>query len=161
MKETNGGFSIEVTGETRACPAAEKLAPRMMAEGRTPVFSCEGGCVRGEIARVAAHMVAKEEGYARACHGELFAVPHSAITSWMKQADKVVLINGCFLRCHGRIAENIIDDDRLVQFDALKVYRKYSDIFDIDDVPEAERLEAARQVADMVIESMAAKQASA
>lgn len=62
-----------------------------------------------------------------------------------------MLINGCFLRCCGRIIENLLEKDKLAQFEALSVYSKYTDVFDIDDVPEAERKEAARQVADSVL----------
>jgi hypothetical protein len=65
-----------------------------------------------------------------------------------------VLIDGCFLRCCGRIIENLLEKDKLAQFDALSVYRKYTDVFDIDDVPEAERKEAARQVADSVLAAL-------
>ncbi|NVM56564.1 MAG: hypothetical protein HWN51_00370, partial [Desulfobacterales bacterium] len=70
---------------------------------------------------------------------------------WFKTASKVVLIDGCFLRCHGRILEEMLDGDKLIQFDALAVYKKYNDIFDVDDVPEAERMATARQVADYVL----------
>ncbi len=96
-------------------------------------------------------MVAKEKPFARACHGELLSVPDSAMAKWVKNAKKVVLIDGCFLRCHGRMIENLIGKEKLVQFDALNVYQKYSDIFEIDDVPEKERIEAARQVVDSVL----------
>jgi hypothetical protein len=47
----------------------------------------------------------------------------------------------------------LIGEDKPVQFDALSPFKKYTDRFDIDDVPEAERKEAARQVADKVISS--------
>ena len=39
-------------------------------------------------------------------------------------------------------------------FDALSHYQKYSDLFDIDSVPEAERLEVAQDVADWVLKSL-------
>jgi hypothetical protein len=81
-------------------------------------------------------------------------VPDSSIARWFKTADKVIFIDGCFLRCHGRILENMLDGDKLIQFDALAVYKKYSDIFDVDDVPEAERMATARQVADYVLDSL-------
>jgi len=42
-------------------------------------------------------MVAKKEPFRRGCHGELFTVPDSAIAQWVKNAEKVVLIDGCFL----------------------------------------------------------------
>ena len=69
----------------------------------------------------------------------------------MRGAKKVVLIDGCFLRCHGRILENILEDNQLVQFDALKVYKKYTNCFDIDEVSESERNAAAKKVADFVL----------
>ena len=147
-------FYLKVTKTEGKCPIGEKTGRKNLKDGKIPVFSCEGGCIRGEIARLAANYVAKIEPYGRGCHGELFAVPGSAISSWVKNAKKVVLIDGCFLRCHGRIVEHMIDKNKLVQFDALSHYKKYSDLFDIDDVPEKERKEVARDVAEWVLESL-------
>ena len=76
------------------------------------------------------------------------------MADWVKNAKKVVLIDGCFLRCHGRIVEHMIDKKRLVQFDALSHYKKYTDLFDIDAVPEKERKEVAGDVAEWVLESL-------
>jgi len=153
MSETNR-FSIEVEDTKNRCPIGETIGERNIAEGKRPVLSCEGACIRGEIARLAANMVAKEEPFARACHGELLSVPDSAMAKWVKSASKVVLIDGCFLRCHGRIIENLIGKEKLVQFDALSVYKQYTDIFDIDDVPENERKEVAKQVAESVLAAL-------
>lgn len=96
-------FSLEVDGIRGVCPAGERHAKQNIAEGKIPVFSCEGPCIRGEIARLAANMVAKEELYARSCYAETFLVPHSSMTRWMKEAEKVVVIDGCFLKCQGRV----------------------------------------------------------
>ncbi len=151
MSKSNTTFSIEIERTENRCPIGEKIGNRNMSEGKIPVLSCEGACIRGEIARLAANIVAKEEGFARGCHGELLSVPDSAMAQWVKNAKKVVVIDGCFLRCHGRIIESLVGKDKLVQFDALSVYKKYSDIFEIDDVPEEERREAAKQVAESVL----------
>jgi uncharacterized metal-binding protein len=70
------------------------------------------------------------------------------MAEWAKAADRIVLIDGCFLRCHGRIVENLIAKYKLLQFDALSHYKKYTDKFDIDSVPEEERKQVARDVAD-------------
>ena len=156
MNKANTTFSIEVEDTKNRCPIGEIIGNRNIAEGKIPVLSCEGACIRGEIARLAANMVAKEKPFARACHGELLSVPDSAMAKWVKNAKKVVLIDGCFLRCHGRIIENLIGKEKLVQFDALSVYKKYSDVFDIDDVSEEDRKEAARQVADNVLTKLKA-----
>ncbi len=154
MSKTTSDFSLEVEGTEGICPAGQKVGNWNMAEGKIPVLACEGGCIRGEIARVAANLVAKEEPYRRACHGEVLSVPHSAIAQWIKKADKVVLIDGCFLHCHGRILKNMLGEDRLIDFDALSFYKKYTDLFYIDDVPEAERKQVAQDVADWVLASL-------
>jgi uncharacterized metal-binding protein len=153
-KTNDTNFCIEVEDTKNRCPIGETVGNRNIAEGKIPVLSCEGACIRGEIARLAANMVAKEEPFARACHGELLSVPDSAMAQWVKKADKVVLIDGCFLRCHGRILESLLRKENIVQFDALSVYKKYTDVFDIDDVSEKERKEVAKQVADSVLASL-------
>ena len=112
-------FSLDVNGTTQLCPKGQEVGKRYMAAGKIPVISCEGGCIRGEIARLAANIVAKDEPFRRSCHGELLTVPDSAIAQWTMNANKVVVIDGCFLHCHGRILRNIIDDDALEVFDAL------------------------------------------
>jgi uncharacterized metal-binding protein len=153
MSKSDAKFSVEVKRTENRCPIGETIGNRNMTENRIPVLSCEGACIRGEIARLAANMVSKEVGFARGCHGELVTVPDSAIAQWILGAEKVVLIDGCFLRCHGRIIEDLIAKEKLVQFDALSVYKKYTDVFDIDDVSQEERTAAARQVADSVLTS--------
>jgi len=144
-------FTLKVTGIDRVCSVGEVFGRQCKKEGKIPVFSCEGGCIKGEIARQTANLVAREDGFARACHGELFSVPHADLAKWVREAQKVVVIDGCSLYCHGRIAENIIDRDRLVVIDALAIHRKYADLMDVDDVPEVERKQTARQVADRVL----------
>jgi uncharacterized metal-binding protein len=146
-------FTLEVEGVKGFCPAGEKYARQMSAEKRIPVLACEGPCIRGEIARLVANLVAKEvPSLARACHAETFLVPHSSMACWVTGADKTVMIDGCFLRCHGRVLDKLIGPDKVVQFDALPFYKKYTDVFLMDDVPEPERNAVARQVADAIIE---------
>lgn len=156
MSAENSPLSLIVEPTKGKCPIGEAVGNQNMEEGRIPVFSCEGACIRGEIARIAANLVAKEAPYRRGCHGELFTVPHSAMARWVEAADRVVVIDGCFLRCHGRILRGIVGEGRLVEFDALSHYKRYTDVFDIDGVPEEERTETARAVADWVLESMKA-----
>ncbi len=144
-------FTLEVSGVKGLCPAGEAYAEKVMSAGKIPVMSCEAPCIRGEIARLAADMVAAEEPFARCCHGETFAVPNSSMARWVREAHKVVMIDGCFLECHGRILKNLIDEEKLIHIDALKLHRKYSDIFEAAAVPEPERRQVARQVADKIL----------
>lgn len=148
-------LKLSITSTNRNCPIGETVGKDHMANGDTPVLSCEGACIRGEIARQAANIVARQPGYGRGCHGELLTVPQSAIAQWFHQADRIVLIDGCFLRCHGRILESILDRGKLLQFDALSHYKKYTDIFDPEDVAFDERQSVAREVAAWVVEQLA------
>jgi uncharacterized metal-binding protein len=145
-------FTLEVEGVKGVCPAGEVYANQTIAEKKIPVFSCEGPCIRGEIARLAANLVAREVPLlARACHAETFLVPHSAMARWVKDAEQTIMIDGCFLKCHGRVLKKLIGEDKVVHIDALPLYKKYTDIFLMDDVPEEERKAVARQVADKII----------
>ena len=89
--------------------------------------------------------------FARACHAEAFFVPHSSMARWIKDAEQIVMIDGCFLKCHGRVLKKLVGEEKVIHIDALPLYRKYTEIFSMDDVPEAERQAVARQVADQII----------
>lgn len=150
MNKGNETFNLTITETNKKCQIGETVAMSNILKGAIPVMSCEGGCIKGEIARLAANMLAQNKPFKRACHGELLSVPDSTMASWIMGSEKVVLIDGCFIRCHGRMLENLIDKNKLVQFDALSLHRKYADLFDIDSVPEKERMETASFVADIV-----------
>ncbi len=150
MKSANT-FTLEITSTDRVCAIGEELGRTYQKQGKIPVFSCEGGCIKGEIARLTANLVAKDDQYERACHGELFSAPHSHLAKWVKTAEKVVVIDGCPIHCHGRIAENIVEKDKLINIDALSIHQKFANLMDVDDVPQKERKHTAREVADKVL----------
>ena len=152
MEAYTPDFSVTVQGVKGLCPAGEVYAKRNISDRKIPVLSCEGPCIRGEIARLAANLIAHElPSFARACHAETFLVPHSSMARWVMEAEKTVMIDGCFLKCHGRVLNNLIGEGKVIHFDALPFYKKYTDIFLMDDVPEEERKAVARQVADRII----------
>ena len=154
MTKVTQDFTLQVDGVKGVCPAGEAWADQMILQKKIPVLSCEGPCVRGDIARRAANLVAQEEPFARACFPETFFVPHSSMARWVKEADQVVMIDGCFLKCIGRILNNQVDQEKIIHIDALSLYKKYTDLFDMDDVPEAERIDTARHVADQILPSL-------
>ena len=73
------------------------------------------------------------------------------MSRWVKGAEKSIVIDGCFLKCHGRVLKKLIGEDKVIEIDALQFYKKYIDIFLMDDVPEEERKSVARQVAAKII----------
>jgi uncharacterized metal-binding protein len=146
-------FSIAVQGVKGYCPAGEAFAKRAITEEKIPVLACEGPCIRGEIARQAANLVAKEmPGYARACFAETFFVPHSSMAHWVKGAARSVVIDGCFLKCNGRALRGLVEEGTMIDIDALPLYKKYTDCFLANDVPEEERKLVVREVADKIID---------
>lgn len=151
MNKSTPNFSLEVEGVKGLCPAGENWAKQNIIEKKIPVLSCEGPCIRGEIARLAANMVAKEKPYARSCYAEVALVPHSSMAQWVKEAEKIIMIDGCFLKCVGRIVKNLVDEEKILHIDALPLHKKYGDVFLMDDIPESERKEVARQVADKIL----------
>lgn len=155
MEAHTPDFSLDVQGVKGFCPTGEVYAKRQRAAKKIPVLSCEGPCIRGEIARLAANLIAQElPSLARACHAEAFFVPHSAMASWVKRAGKVIMLDGCFLKCHGRVLKKLIGEKNVVHIEALPLYKKYMDVFLMEDVPEDERKRVARQVADKVIRKL-------
>lgn len=151
MGSATPDFSLAVTGVSGLCPAGERYALEQIAQKRIPVLSCEGACIRGEIARLAANMIASEDSRcARACHAESFLVPHSAMSRWVREAERVLVVDGCFLRCHGRVVDQLVASERVIHIDAHRIHRRFADAFAPDEVPEPERTAAARQVADFV-----------
>ena len=152
--ESTPDFSLEVSEVKGVCPAGEVYAKQNIAEKKIPVLSCEGPCIRGEVARLAANLVAKEAPYARCCYAETLLVPHSSMTEWVKGAKKVVVIDGCFLSCLGRMLENVIDKEKIIHIDSNPLYKEYSDVFLYTDVPEDDRNDLARQVADKILEKL-------
>lgn len=143
-------FQLTVTATSSTCPVGEKTAQACATEGAIPVLSCEGPCIRGEVARLAAHRLARQPGFARACHGELLTAPDSAMARWVKGADSVVVIDGCHMRCQGRMLDHLVPPDRIRGFNAQSQHRRYSELFDYDAVPEPERNAVASGVASWV-----------
>ena len=73
------------------------------------------------------------------------------MAAWVKSAEQVIMIDGCFLKCLGRVLNNLIPEEKVVHIDALPLYKKYTDVFRMEDVPDEERKAAAREVADKII----------
>jgi len=158
MKRVSRDFTLQVDGVKGVCPAAEAWAEQKILDKKIPVLACESACIRGDIARRAANLVAKEEPFERACCAEVTLVPHSTMARWVKEADRVIMVNGCFLKCIGRVLNNLVDQDKIIHIDALQYYNKFTDVFYMEDVPETERIDTARQVADQILASLKVKE---
>ncbi len=61
------------------------------------------------------------------------------------------MIDGCFLSCLDRVLNKFVDEENIIHIDALSLYKKYTDLFDMEDVPEAERIDTAKHVAEKIL----------
>lgn len=154
MARSTPDYSLKVSGVKGLCPAGEVYAKQNIEERKIPVVSCEGPCIRGEVARLAANIVGDEAPYARCCYAEALLVPHSSMAEWVKEAEKIIVIDGCFLSCMARVLENVIDKDKIIHIDANPLYHEYTDVMLYTDVPEETRKELARKVADKILEKL-------
>ena len=115
-----------------------------------------------DIARLAANYITQKlPSLARACHAETFLVPHSTMARWVKGAEKTLMIDGCFLKCHGRVLKKLVGEEKVIHIDALPLYKKYTDIFLMDDVPEEERKAVALDVAKKILAKLQQESARA
>ncbi len=157
MSKNGEDFSLKVDGINKLCPTGEAWANMQMSQRHIPVLACEGPCVRGDIARRVANLIIKEPPFSRACYAEAMLVPHSSMARWVKEADKVVMLDGCFLSCLGRVLNNLVDKGKIIHLDAMSFYDKYTDIFFMEEVPEEERNETAQGIALQIIPKLHTK----
>jgi len=46
MRRSNAVVNLEISKTDKTCPVGERVAGKNLEEGKTPVLSCEGGCIR-------------------------------------------------------------------------------------------------------------------
>jgi uncharacterized metal-binding protein len=107
-------------------------------------MSCEGGCLRGEVARRAANVLCFElapEKTARLCVGGAFT-KDTGQRALARNAKRIVAIEVCFIECASRLKPEVVIADTLYDFD-----RK---LFGISEMPESELNDHSREVATAV-----------
>lgn len=156
--ETNeNDFELVKIEKTRnVCSMCEDFAKEQI-EKKTPVavMSCEGACLRGEIARQAANLICFKhlpQKTARICLGGAFT-KNTGQRNLVRTAPSVISLEGCPIECGARMMKGVISGlkpevvmvDRLVDFDKK--------LFAINDLPEEKIKELAQDAANKIIES--------
>jgi uncharacterized metal-binding protein len=143
---------IERTKNT--CGVCEGYTKRN-AQKQVAVLSCEGACLRGEISRQAANQLCQiaPEKTVRICLGGAFT-KDSGQRALVRDAPRVVAIEGCFQNCASRMMRGVIPDlepevvlaDRLYEFDRS--------LFGVDQMPAEDVTRHAGTVAARVLETL-------
>ncbi|MBI5594374.1 MAG: putative zinc-binding protein [Deltaproteobacteria bacterium] len=146
-------ITIEKTGNT--CPMCETYAKE---KASTPiaVMCCEGGCLRGEIARQAANLICHKlatDKTARICLGGAFT-KDTGQRSLVRNAKELIALEGCFIECASRMMKGaipgltprVIIADSLIEFDR--------NLFGIDQMTQDEIKTHALTVAEKVVREL-------
>ena len=83
----------------------------------TAVLSCEGVCLRGDVARRAANLIAHQlapDQAVRICHGGLLETS-GGMRELVKRADRVLMLDGCGLACGRRLLKGAMPEVRPVR----------------------------------------------
>ncbi|HWR35045.1 MAG TPA: putative zinc-binding protein [Clostridia bacterium] len=143
--------AVMIQKTSKACSLCEDYAQRQ-ASKPIVVMSCEGGCLRGEVARRAANILCSQlapEKTARLCLGGAFT-KDTGQRALARNATRILAIEGCLIECATRMMKGVIPSlepeviiaDRLYDFD-----RK---LFGIEEMPEFELNEHARALANTI-----------
>lgn len=133
---------------TKVCPMCEDYAANNKTKP-VAVMSCEGACLRGEIARQAANILChrlERDKTVRICLGGAFT-KDTGQRGLVRDTPRVVAVEGCFIRCASRMmagvipghAPEVVIADGLCDFDP--------NLFGIDEMPEPDIRRHAETVA--------------
>ncbi len=144
--------TIKIEKVDKSCPACEEYAEKHSTNPpKIAVMACEGACAKGEVARIAANLVAHQisrEDAVRICLGGAFT-KDTGQRNLVRRANKTIAIEGCFIACSSRMMKGVLPgiQPEIVQADTLYD----ADLpFGIDEVSEEELKKCARIVADTV-----------
>ena len=145
--------TIKIEKVEKSCPACEDYSDENSTNPpKIAVMACEGACAKGEVARLAANIVAHklaQENTVRICLGGAFT-KDTGQRNLVRRANKTIAIEGCFISCSSRMMKGVLPGLRpeIVQADTL--YEKPLP-FGIDEVSEEELRKYAQIVAQTVV----------
>ncbi len=146
--------TIQVKLTDERCELGDTYARKhLTSPAKTAVLSCEGMCLRGEIARRAANLIAHElepERAVRVCHGGLLETS-SGMRDLVERADRVLMLDGCGLACGTRLLRGAMPEIRPAVTFTNQLFDSDSVPFGVEEVPEEEIKAYARTVAEQVV----------
>lgn len=107
-------LQIPLTGNV--CRAVENYAEKHISmPPKTAIISCEGACLRGEIARRAANMIAYDlasDLVVRICIGGLLGIG-GGMKRLVENSNGITVLDGCAMVCGSRITRSVFPDREL------------------------------------------------
>lgn len=137
------------------CPLCEDYAENQ-ASKPVAVMSCEGACLRGEVARRAANIICYSlapEKTVRICLGGAFT-KDTGQRNLVRRAKRVVALEGCFINCSSRMMKSVISELEPEVIVADNLYDFDRSIFGIDEMSEDEIKIHSQEVAKKIVDRL-------
>jgi len=150
-----GHETISIEKARNTCAMCETYASEQ-ASKPIAVMCCEGGCLRGEIARQAANLVCHKlanDKTVRICLGGAFT-KDTGQRSLVRNAKELIALEGCFVECASRMMNGVIAGlkPRVIIADSLIEFDR--NLFGIDQMTEDEIKTLALTVAEKVVKDL-------
>lgn len=134
------GFEVVRIEKTKVnCRLCEDYAERQKSKP-VAVMSCEGACLRGEVARRAANILCHSlapEKTARICLGSAFT-KDTGQRALVRNAPRVIALEGCAIHCSSRMMAGTIDGFSPEVIVADRFYDFDRRLFGIEELPSGQ-----------------------
>ncbi len=147
----DGYETVRIGKTTNVCPMCEDYA-RKHASKPVAILSCEGACLRGEVARRAANLICHSlapEKTVRICLGGAFT-KDTGQRDLVRNAKRVIALEGCFINCSSRMMKGVIGGLEPEVIVADKLYDFERGLFGIDEMTEDEIRLHSQNVAEKI-----------
>jgi uncharacterized metal-binding protein len=119
---------------------------------KVAVISCEGACLRGEISRRVANLICHDimpDSTVRICAGSAFT-KNTGQRNLVQNAKKVVVLEGCFVKCASRTMNGVIVDfnPQIILTDTIARFDK--NIFGANELSENDISKITREAAEKI-----------
>jgi uncharacterized metal-binding protein len=134
--------SVRIEKAQGSCSRCESYADRHK-DKPIVVMSCEGACLRGEVARQAANILCHSlapEKTVRICLGGAFT-KDTGQRDLVRKANRLIALEGCAVNCSSRMMNGVIVDLKPEVIIADRLYDFDRKLFGIEEMP-AEQISA-------------------
>ena len=156
IEQKSGGYETVLIEKTKnVCPFCEDYAKNQTSKP-VAVMSCEGACLRGEVARRAANLICHSlapEKTVRVCLGSAFT-KDTGQRNLVRKAQRVIALEGCFINCSSRMMKSVIRKLEPEVIIADKLYDFNRSLFGINEMSEDEINTHSQEVAKKIVERL-------
>ena len=146
--------TIQVRLTDQRCELGDTYAQKhLTTPPKMAVLSCEGMCLRGEVARRASNLIAHElapDRTVRVCHGGLLETS-GGMRELVEQAEQILMLDGCALACGTRLLKGAFPESKPVVAFTDQLFELDRPVFSVDEITEVEIKTHARTVAEKIV----------